>query len=122
MRFRLLREAAENGRRQGRRRLCGFRFSDAELTRHGLETAGLIEDVGELHAHSPLPPFSTNVSFMITRYSVTLPFATSTLWSLTHAPVMPLMVCEAREMPLLTASSKLLELVEMISITLATDM
>src|SRR5690348_11149662 len=62
-----------------------------------------------------------NVTLRITRYSVILPLDTSTLWSLTQAPVRPLMVCDARDTPCLTASSKLFVLVEMISITLATD-
>ena len=46
--------------------------------------------------------------------------AISTLWSCTHAPAIPLMVSDAFAIPCVTASSKLVELVEMISITLAT--
>lgn len=50
---------------------------------------------------------STNVTFILTRYSVTLLFSTLTVCSLTHAPLISLNVLAAREIPCCTASSKL---------------
>src|SRR5690606_1348721 len=49
---------------------------------------------------------SRNVTFRLTRYAVTWPFSTTTLWSLTHAETMPLTVSAAFAMPARMASSK----------------
>ena len=49
----------------------------------------------------------TKVTFRTTRYSLTLPFLTSTRWSLIQAPFTFLSVFDARFTPLRTASSKL---------------
>ena len=62
-----------------------------------------------------------NVTLRTTRYSLTLPFLTSTLWSFTHAPFTFFSVFEARFTPLRTASSKLSCDEAMISVTRATD-
>jgi hypothetical protein len=59
------------------------------------------------------------VTLRSTRYSVILPFLTTTFCSLTHAPSTFFRVLEARLMPFSIASSKLLFELAMISVTLA---
>jgi hypothetical protein len=61
------------------------------------------------------------VTLRSTRYSAIFPFFTTTFCPLTHAPSTFLSVLTARAMPFSMASSKLLFELEIISVTLATD-
>src|SRR5690606_31022998 len=65
---------------------------------------------------------STKVTLRVTRYSVILPWLTVTCWSWIHAPATSSSESAARAIPWTTASSKLLLLVALTSMTFATDM
>src|SRR6056297_1953085 len=64
----------------------------------------------------------TKVTARLTLNSVILPSSIITFWSLTQALLIPRNVSEARSMPCLVASSKLLGDVAEISVTRAIDM
>jgi hypothetical protein len=78
--------------------------------------------LGSVFSQKSNQSFRTNEIFIVTWYSVILPFMTTTFRSLTHALRTFSSVSPTLLIPLLTASSKLSDDDAMISVTLATNM
>jgi hypothetical protein len=78
--------------------------------------------LGSVFSQKSNQSFRTNEIFIVTRYSVILPFSTITFRSLTQALRTFSGVSPALLIPLLTASSKLSDDDAMISVTLVTNM